>query len=71
MMELEAIFTFVFLLLGIPLIIAELYGVYRENKGDTISEHWWALRNRYPWLKWPMLGFTLWLTYHFFFEGWV
>lgn len=77
--ELNIAFTIAFLTLGIPLLLLELYGVWRRVKdeegnsswgGDTISENWWALRNRYPWLGLPMGAFLAWLFYHFIVEGW-
>lgn len=64
-----------FLALGLPLIALELYGVARRPNGragggDTISEMWWTLRNRYPVVTVPMVLFLLWLLYHFTVEGW-
>lgn len=77
--EINTWFTLGFLALGIPLIALELYGVYRRVPdpetgkrkwgGDTISENWWWLRERAPWLRVPMAGFLIWLFYHFIFEG--
>lgn len=73
--ELNPVFTIGFLALGLPLIALELYGVARRpggkaGGGDTISENWWALRNRYPGLTIPMAAFLIWLFYHFIFEQW-
>jgi hypothetical protein len=72
-LELAAVFTVVYLALGIPLLLVELYGAFvrRKRGGDTISEHWWWLRNRHPWLNWVMGGFLIWLSYHFLFDGWL
>jgi hypothetical protein len=69
--EINLVFTMVYLVLGIPLILLELYGIRRKDNGDTISENWYWLRNRVPVLVVPMVFFLGWLLYHFTFEGWV
>lgn len=63
-------FTAAYLLFAVPLVAVELYGVWRTDKGDTISEHIWTIRNRWPWLVVPIGGFLVWLLLHFTIDGW-
>jgi hypothetical protein len=53
-------------------IVVELVAVFRQAKGDTLSEQVWFVRDHY--LDYPMAGFLMagffaWLVYHFVFEG--
>jgi len=64
-----------FVILGVPLLLWEIYGITRKpggkaGGGDTISEMWYALRNRHPAVVVAMALFLVWLFVHFVFEGW-
>lgn len=62
-------FTLIFAAFAIPLIAVELYGVWRQKRGDTISENvWWVLR-RWPVLKYFVGAFLIWLFVHFLWLG--
>lgn len=62
-------FTIAFVLLAIPLVALELYGVWRKEKGDTISENIWWLQKRFWPFRIVVAAFCLWLLIHFGFDG--
>lgn len=64
-MEVNIVWTVIYLVLAVPLIIIELIGVYRRQKGDTISENvWWIQKKFWP-IKIVISGFLIWLLVHF------
>jgi hypothetical protein len=68
-------FVAVYVVLLVALLVVELTGVRRRSPdgtggGDTISELWWWIRRRHPWLVVPMAAFLAWLFAHFVFDGW-
>jgi len=59
-------FSALYLLLGLQLLAVELYGIARNGKLDTISEHWWAFQQSNPILaRIIYFVFFIWLTIHF------
>jgi hypothetical protein len=71
--ELNPAFSLTFLIGGVLLLAAELWGVRARGKGDTLTEHWqfadlW-LKARYPMFRWGFRVFTVgtlgWAALHF------
>ena len=58
------IFTLLFALLGGALLAVELYGVRRKGRMDTITEHWYWLADRFPWLNVIMALALVWMFCH-------
>ena len=57
-------FTIIYGVLGALIIGVELYGVVKKRRGDTISEHYWWVQKRAPWVRIFLLGFLIWLAVH-------
>jgi len=71
--ELNPVFGIVFLVGAAILLVAEIIGVQRRGKGDTITEHWRAgdqwLRRHASWGRWAFriatAGILVWALLHF------
>lgn len=61
------LFTILFAVLGAAIIAVELWGVRRKGRFDTLSEHWWFIQDRLPFVRPLMVVFFLWLVLHL---GW-
>jgi hypothetical protein len=57
------------ILVGIQLVVVELWGVFSTRRMDTISEHWWYFQRLHPWAATAILVayaiFNVWLIVHF------
>ena len=67
--QVDVAFTIIFAALAIPLTVVELYGVARRQRGDTISENVWWVQRRWPWARYVIGGFLIWLFAHFMWGG--
>lgn len=63
-------FTIAYLVLGVLTLAVELVAVRDRRKGNTISEHWWAIQRRHPVAARVAFGvFWLWVGIHFLTGG--
>jgi hypothetical protein len=62
-------FTWFYLVAFVVVLVVELIGVHRKQKGDTITEHVRLLMRKKV-VYFTFAGFWVWLTVHFF-TGWV
>lgn len=59
-------------ILGLGILMLELFGVFNDSPGDTISEATWNVLDWHPLFWWVGLGmfggFVVWLTRHFWWH---
>lgn len=60
-------FPIVWLIIFLVGLVVEVLALINKNRGDTLSEQVWILRT-IPMVRFVLLPFWLWLTYHFWFE---
>lgn len=71
--DLNPIFSVIFLIGFLLLVVTEIVGVIRKQRGDTITEHWnfvdRVFKQKAPAVRWIWrvftAGFFIWLVLHF------
>jgi hypothetical protein len=59
--------TVTYIVLIVALIAVEVRGVVSRKRGDTLSEHWWAIQARWQWVRYLLVLALAWVALHL---GW-
>lgn len=72
--ELNPVFSILFLIGIVILVVVEVIGIKSPKAGDTLTEHWrfadrWLKNHKFGWLRWAFrvwtAGMLLWACLHF------